>query len=938
MRSNDTSVVLLALLVGASHAAAQADLRRPHPDSLPSVMLVPLDSLRWEPRQAAAGQSQIAIVHVDRKTGATQLYFRLPPRFHAVRHWHTANETNVVVRGTFIIQHDGGERVTMKSGDFNFMPGRMIHQAWSGDEETIIFVSLDGRWDYHAATDSVPPPIHPRAGTAARGPAQAGSPTWTDPTPHAVRHIRVAPDVQLEVLDWGGTGPALVFLTGIGDAAHVFDDFAPRFRDTFHVYGITRRGAGASSEPPDGYDAGTRARDIVTVLDSLHVDRAILAGHSIAGDELSKVGAMYPNRLRALVYLDANDYGPARVEALNANPPPKVFLPTMTAADSASPAAVTAFVSRALMGGAPFPESEVRATSVFGPDGHLIAEVGVNSSPKIWKGTEPSDFRHITVPVLGIFATYAGGAAAALGPFGYARVDSASRVLGDRYFETFQSWSRAGHERFRAELAHATVVELADAMHYVFITHPDRVEREMRIFLERVLGIGSPAQLPRRDRDRIAAAVDSLAADALKGGQAAGMSIAVVRGRDTLVFKGYGKADLELDVPTPARAVYQIGSITKQFTAVAILQLMEQGRLSLDDELTKFLPNYPTQGHRVTLRRLLDHTSGIVAYTEPPELAVMRVKTPPRDSLVGIFASRPFGFVPGEAQSYSNFGYILLGLVVEKVSGMPYDRYVQEHLFARAGMADSRYCSNTAVVARRAHGYDVEAGQLKLAGYMNFAWPFSAGALCSTAGDLVAWTRALHGGGLLGPDAYRALTTPGTLTDGTRLRYAKGLAIDSILGWRAIGHSGAIPGFRTELDYYPDDTLTVVVLVNSMGPLDPGRIAESIVALVLGDRTPRALSFRGRTADYVGEYRGFGRGHEMVLKVAADTAKGLTLATDDWPTRRLDYAGGETFRDGRARYTFVRDAGRVTGLRADEVYGYTTATRQPTTVHQAVTH
>ena len=127
----------------------------------PRVMLVPFDSLQWTPRESAPGRSQISIVHVDPVTKATQLYFKLPPRMHAPRHWHSANETNVVVRGTFVIQHDGGEKQAMKVGDFNWMPKRMIHQAWSGDEETIVFVSLDGAWDVTFVPDSVrtlPPP------------------------------------------------------------------------------------------------------------------------------------------------------------------------------------------------------------------------------------------------------------------------------------------------------------------------------------------------------------------------------------------------------------------------------------------------------------------------------------------------------------------------------------------------------------------------------------------------------------------------------------------------------------------------------------------------------------------------------------------------------------------------------------------------------------
>ena len=436
------------------------------------------------------------------------------------------------------------------------------------------------------------------------------------------------------------------------------------------------------------------------------------------------------------------------------------------------------------------------------------------------------------------------------------------------------------------------------------------------VLLLLAVGGALPVQAQRRDRARVAVVVDSLAADALKSGQAAGLTVAVVRGRDTLVLKAYGKADLELDVPTPERAVYEIGSVTKQFTAAAIMQLQEQGKLSLDDEITKYLPSYPVQGHRVTLRRLLDHTSGIPGYTELREFEPISVRTLPRDSLVAIFAAKPFGFAPGDAAVYSNSGYFLLGLIIEKVSGLPYEKYVQQNLFARAGMPDSRYCSNRAVVARRAHGYDFDEGQLKLADYIDFTWPYAAGSLCSTAGDLVAWTRALHGGKVLGPAAYRELITPDTLTDGTRLRYAKGLSVDSILGHRTIQHGGGIPGFLTELEYFPDDTLTVVVLINTMGPVDPGRIAQSVVALVLGDRSPPAIAFRGHTADYVGEYRGVGRGSELVLKVAADTTNGLTLAIRDGPSRRLAYSGGETFRDGRSLFTFVRDAGRVTKLRA----------------------
>lgn len=453
----------------------------------------------------------------------------------------------------------------------------------------------------------------------------------------------------------------------------------------------------------------------------------------------------------------------------------------------------------------------------------------------------------------------------------------------------------------------------------------------LSIALACTLGVAgaAPAAAQTRAPARIAAAVDSVVGAALAGGRAAGMSVAVVRGRDTLVLKGYGKADLELDVATPARAVYEIGSVTKQFTAAAILQLQEQRRLSLDDDVTRYLPNYPTQGHRVTIRRLLDHTSGIRGYTEMPEFALLAPQALPRDTLVALFSARPFDFEPGAAMAYNNSAYFLLGLVIEKVSGMPYAAYVKQHLFDRAGMPDSRYCSTTAVVPRRAHGYDFAHDTLRLAAYLDFRWPYAAGSLCSTAGDLVAWTRALHGGRILGPAAYRELLTPGTLADGTRLRYAKGLEVDSILGHPAVHHGGGIYGFLTELEYFPDDTLTVAVLVNTAGPaVSPAGVAHSIVDVVLGDRTPKGLAFRRSAADYVGEYRGVGRGAEQVLTVAADGARGLTLRAGPGPARPLTYLGGETFGDQSARYTFVREAGRVTTLRADGVSGYAVAIRQ----------
>jgi pimeloyl-ACP methyl ester carboxylesterase len=210
----------------------------------------------------------------------------------------------------------------------------------------------------------------------------------------------------------------------------------------------------------------------------------VLAGHSVAGDELSKVGATYPARVRALVYLDAYDYGPARLAAMMTSPPPAAVIPRMTAADSASPAAVRAFF-RPSIGGL-LPEAEVRAQAVFGPDGRLKANgPGANAVPKIMRATEPADFRHIAAPALGLFAI-PDGPAALFGADRYARLDTAARAQADRAFAGSMTWAKAGRERFRAEIARGTVVELRGATHYLFLSHPDRAEREMRAFLEPV--------------------------------------------------------------------------------------------------------------------------------------------------------------------------------------------------------------------------------------------------------------------------------------------------------------------------------------------------------------------------------------------------------------------------------------------------------------------
>ena len=347
----------------------------------------------------------------------------------------------------------------------------------------------------------------------------------------------------------------------------------------------------------------------------------------------------------------------------------------------------------------------------------------------------------------------------------------------------------------------------------------------------------------------LAARIDSMASAALAQWPAVGLSIAVVRGRDTIVMKGYGRADLENDVPASAQTVYRIGSITKQFTAVAMLQLLEQVKLSLDDTIQRLLPEYHAQGHRVTIRQLLTHTSGIKSYTSlGPECARTMRLDMSHDSLVALFQDKPFDFEPGTKFLYNNSGFYLLGMIIERVSGTSYAAYLAQHEFAPLGLSSTLYCDDRPLLAHRAAGYERDSGRFVNASPLSMTQPYSAGALCSTVGDLVAWQRSLVAHRLISATSTAMMSTSATLSDGSATGYGFGLGVGKLGDHRKTGHGGGINGFLTELDYYPDDSLTVVVLANSESA-KPSRLAEDIARVVLGVAAPVVKDVSLTTAD-----------------------------------------------------------------------------------------
>jgi D-alanyl-D-alanine carboxypeptidase len=401
------------------------------------------------------------------------------------------------------------------------------------------------------------------------------------------------------------------------------------------------------------------------------------------------------------------------------------------------------------------------------------------------------------------------------------------------------------------------------------------------------------AAAQRPDRAALAARVDTLARAAIANEKIPGLSIAVVRGTDTIVMRGWGFADLEHQVPAGPETVYRIGSITKQFTALSILQLAEQGKLSLDDSLQRFVPGFPTPGRRVTIRHLLTHTSGIPSYTSIGYAwrSKMRLDMP-HDSLLALVRDRAPDFAPGERFLYDNTGYYLLGMVIEAVSGQSYAQYLAQHVFGPLKLTSTSYCDTRPVIAHRAQGYQTDSsGTAVNADFISMTQPFAAGSLCSTVQDLVTWQRALAGDRLLRAGGYVTMSTPGRLNNGSATGYGFGLGVNDVSGHRHIGHSGGINGFSSMLSGYPDDSLIIVVLANNDGA-NPGRVAQRIARAAFGIAEPAVRDLPVTAAErarFAGTYR---LSDELSLKVFTQGDSLMAQATGQGAWKLLSQGGG----------------------------------------------
>jgi len=305
-------------------------------------------------------------------------------------------------------------------------------------------------------------------------------------------------------------------------------------------------------------------------------------------------------------------------------------------------------------------------------------------------------------------------------------------------------------------------------------------------------------------------------------------TVLVARDGNVVFDKAYGMANVELDVPNTPDTKFRLGSITKQFTAASILLLEERGKLKIDDRVKTYLPDAPMSWDRITIYNLLTHTSGIPNFTALPDYNTIKLSSRSADAAVAAVRDRPLDFGPGEKMSYSNTGYIVLGDIIEKVSGQSYEQFVTENIFMPLGMKDSGYDSNTAIIKHRASGYIKQPSGYINASYIHMSIPFAAGALYSTTHDLLKWEQALFAGKVVSKASLERMTTP------FKNDYAFGLVSALVKDRRVITHSGGIDGFNTTMTYYPDTRTVVIVLSNVNGRI-PDQAAAQLGALMHGD-------------------------------------------------------------------------------------------------------
>ena len=325
-----------------------------------------------------------------------------------------------------------------------------------------------------------------------------------------------------------------------------------------------------------------------------------------------------------------------------------------------------------------------------------------------------------------------------------------------------------------------------------------------------------------------------------------GMSLVMLKGDEVLLAQDVGGADLSANVPIRPGTIYQLGSIGKQFLAALVVTLAGEGKLSLDDPVTRHLPEFTLLTPDIHVRHLLSHTSGIrELFTLPEAQEGFDNLSKTRGELVAAIRKAPVDFAPGSRWSYSNTNYTILALVVERLTGKPYEQALAERFFQPFELRSMRQCASVPSGTDEARGYEWKNNMNVPAAPENMEWIRGDGGLCGSAADLARWTRLLSTGRILPGAAYQTMTAPTTLGDGTRADYGFGLSLVQPDGVRKVAHNGAMRGFSASAAYYPESEITVVVLTNR-GDVRTEAIERAVARRVIGvpeqNRTPQEIT------------------------------------------------------------------------------------------------
>jgi CubicO group peptidase (beta-lactamase class C family) len=418
---------------------------------------------------------------------------------------------------------------------------------------------------------------------------------------------------------------------------------------------------------------------------------------------------------------------------------------------------------------------------------------------------------------------------------------------------------------------------------------------------------------PAAAQTDLASRVDAIMAPFASDGP--GASVAVVKDGRVLVRRAYGLANLETRTPMRPEMVFELGSVTKQFTSTAILMLAEQGKLALDDDIRKYVPDFPDKGAHISVEHLLTHTSGIKDYTNDPKWPALWRQDLTPAQVVDLVKDAPLEFAPGTKWRYDNTGYTLLGMILEKASGVPYAEFIRTNIFQPLGMTHSLYGSFSAIIPDRAAGYTKgESGAWENAPYLSMSQPYAAGSLMSNVDDLVKWDAAVSAGQLLSATAWAKAFTGYRLTTREDTRYGFGWQLGKYGDRDIVHHGGGIPGYSTHVLRMPADRVYVVVLANSDAPpRNPEDMAVRIAAEVIGApaREPSAIAVPVEVLDtYAGRYQ-----------IAPDDVRTITREGTRMSSQRnggqkselIPIGAGEfAFKESFQRLSFEQDAsGRV---------------------------